>query len=432
MLVSRQDINYDVINETSPQTSFIKVPIKKYLDLLGIDPVPSQIAILNAIQMEKYRFIVAAISRRQGKTYIANIICQMVSLVPGCNVLIIAPDYSLSAISFDLQRKLIGTFGLEVTKDNAKDRVIELANGSTIRIGSVGRVDSTVGRSYDLIIFDEAALTQAGGDAFNVALRPTLDKKGSKAIFISTPRGRKNWFANFFQRGFSVDFPQWVAVQATYRDNPRADMVDVEEARKSMSEAEFRQEYEASFEMYEGQIWTLNHDLCVRDLSELDISGMDVIAGLDIGFRDPTALCILAYDGEYYYLLDEYYSSEKTTERHAKVIEEKIAKWDIDSIFIDSAAQQTRFDLAMTYGISTNDAKKSVLDGIASVGAVVDNDKLIVHYECHRSIDSLDQYQWDPNPNLLLEKPLHNEFSHMSDAIRYAIYSFEGNRAGVF
>ena len=113
-------------------------------------------------------------------------------------------------------------------------------------------------------------------------------------------------------------------------------------------------------------------------------------------------------------------------------IEEKIAKWNIDSIFIDSAAQQTRFDLAMTYGISTNDAKKSVLDGIASVGAVVDNNRLIVHYECHKTIDSLDQYQWDPNPNLLLEKPLHNEFSHMSDAIRYAIYSFEGNRAGVF
>ena len=34
-------------------------------------------------------------------------------------------------------------------------------------------------------------------------------------------------------------------------------------------------------------------------------------------------------------------------------------------------------------------------------------------------------YQWDPNPNLLKEKPKHNKASHMADALRYAIYSFE-------
>ena len=46
-------------------------------------------------------------------------------------------------------------------------------------MGSINQVDSVVGRSYDLIIFDEAALVD-GKDAFNVALRPTLDKENSK------------------------------------------------------------------------------------------------------------------------------------------------------------------------------------------------------------------------------------------------------------
>ena len=114
-----------------------------------------------------------------------------------------SPNYSLSQISFDLQRQLIKHFELEVTRDNAKDKVIELSNGSTIRMGSVNQVDSVVGRSYDFIIFDEAALVD-GRDAFNVALRPTLDKENSKALFISTPRGRNNWFAEFWHRGFSV------------------------------------------------------------------------------------------------------------------------------------------------------------------------------------------------------------------------------------
>ena len=175
-----------------------------------------------------------------------------------------SPNYSLSQISFDLQRSLIKHFDLEVLRDNAKDKVIELSNHSTIRMGSVNQVDSVVGRSYDLIIFDEAALVD-GKDAFNVALRPTLDKENSKALFISTPRGRNNWFAEFFQRGYSDQFPEWASVKATYHENPRISDEDIAEAKKTMSEAEFNQEYMADFNTYEGQVWGFNHEeLCIR------------------------------------------------------------------------------------------------------------------------------------------------------------------------
>jgi hypothetical protein len=179
--ISRTDVVTDRILELEDPRRFIKIPIGAYLNLLKIEPIESQIAIINAINSPKYRFICAALSRRQGKTYIANIIGQMVSLIPSTNILIMSPNYSLSQISFELQRNLIKHFDLEVERDNAKDKIIELSNGSTVRMGSVNMVDSCVGRSYDLIIFDEAALAE-GRDAFNVALRPTLDKENSKAI----------------------------------------------------------------------------------------------------------------------------------------------------------------------------------------------------------------------------------------------------------
>lgn len=424
--VSRVDIISEKLVDSQSETRFLKLPVTQYLELLGVSPLPSQMAIINAINNNKYRFVVASISRRQGKTYIANIIGQLVSLVPGSNILIMSPNYSLSQISFDLQRQLIKHFDLEVAKDNAKDKVIELTNGSTIRMGSVNQVDSCVGRSYDLIIFDEAALAD-GEDAFNVALRPTLDKDNSKAIFISTPRGKNNWFAKFFHRGFSDEFPEWASIRATYKDNPRMSETDIAEARKSMSEAEFKQEYEADFNTYEGQIWSFNHEECVANLEQLDTSRMEVIAGLDVGYRDPTAFCVIAYDweAETYYVLDEYMNNERTTEQHANEISRLMNKWNIDFIFIDSAAQQTRFDFAQQYDISTNNAKKSVLDGIAHVERIVDNDKLIVDQNCKETLASLDQYQWDPNPNLAKEKPRHNMASHMADALRYALYSFE-------
>jgi len=424
--ISRRDIISDEILDLQSETRFLKLPVDPYLELLGVQPLPSQKAIINAINNPKYRFVCAAVSRRQGKTYIANIIGQLVSLVPGSNILIMSPNYSLSQISFDLQRQLIKHFELEVKRDNAKDKVIELDNGSTIRMGSVNQVDSCVGRSYDLIIFDEAALAD-GRDAFNVALRPTLDKANSKAIFISTPRGRNNWFAEFFDRGFNDEFAEWCSIRATYKDNPRMSESDIAEARKSMSEAEFKQEYEADFNTYEGQIWNFNHETCVVNCESLETRRFDVFAGLDVGYRDPTAFCVIAYDWDEgkYYVVDEYLDAEKTTEQHASEIRRLVDKWDIDYIYIDAAAQQTRFDFAQNYDISTINAKKSVLDGIAHVAAIVDNDNLLVDQRCLETMSALDQYQWDPNPNLAKEKPKHNRASHMADALRYALYSFE-------
>lgn len=381
-------------------------------------------ALINALNNPKYRFVVGALSRRQGKTYIGNIVAQCVALVPGCHVLIVSPNYNLSQISFDLQRNLIKQFDLEIQKDNAKDRVIELTNGSTIRLGSVNQIDSVVGRSYDFVLFDEAALAD-GEAAFNVAIRPTMDKPGSKALFISTPRGRNNWFSKFFNRGFNDDFPEWVSIKATWHDNPRAALSDIEEAKRSMSEAEFKQEYEADFNIFEGQIWNFNYEKCVQDLSSLDTRDMDIIAGLDVGFKDPTAFCVIAYDGEKFYVVEEYYAAERTTEEHAHFLSKIIEKRDVDYCFIDAAAAQTRFDLAQNYDITTTNAKKSVLDGIGMVASLVDNDKLIVHQGCEQVLRCLDQYRWDPNPNLMREKPLHDSSSHMADALRYALYSFE-------
>jgi len=423
--ISRKDILSDTLMEFD-ESRFIKLPIEGYLDLLGIEPNSSQKGIINGLNNPKYRFICAAVSRRQGKTYIANILGQLVSLVPNSHILLMSPNYSLSQISFDLQRQLIKHFDLEVIRDNAKDKVIELSNNSTIRMGSVNQVDSVVGRSYDLIIFDEAALVD-GKDAFNVALRPTLDKQNSKALFISTPRGRNNWFAEFWHRGFSSEYPEWASIRATYHENPRLSESDIAEAKKTMSEAEFNQEYMADFNVFEGQVWAFNHEECVEDLSELEIRKMDIFAGMDVGYKDPTAFCVIGYswEEEKYYLLDEYLDSERTTEQHAVEIRKLIEKWDIDYIYIDSAAQQTRYDFAQNYEISTLNAKKSVLDGIGHVGGIIDNNRLIVDAKCTESLMALDQYQWDPNPNLLKEKPKHNSASHMADALRYALYSFE-------
>lgn len=435
LIISRPDITADSITDYPASKRFIKLPIAAYLKMLpAVDPVTNikttaweqtnrpQIALINAANSPQYRFICAALARRLGKTFIANVIGQLVMLVPGCNILIVSPNYTLSSISFELQRKFIRAFDLEVAKDNAKDKVLELENGSTIRLGSVTTIDSAVGRSYDLIIFDEAALSKNGNEAFNVALRPTLDRPGSKAIFISTPRGKNNWFSEFFNRGFSSEYPEWISITADYTENARMSEKDVSEARKVMSRAEFEQEYMASFSVFEGQIY----DLKASDIEEYEArDGDEVIGGIDPGYKDPTAFVVIVSraDGTYH-IVDEYMDSGVTTAIHAVKIHSLIDKWGCDTIFIDSAAAQFAADLAYTYDIASIKAKKSVLDGIALVQTLVDTRRIKVSPSCTEVLYAFDQYRWDNRETLQNEKPEHGRASHMADAIRYALYSF--------
>ena len=425
LTISRPDVGCDAITEFKPTERFIKLPIVNYLKLLDIyDTINRpQVALINAVNDPKYRFICAALARRLGKTYIANIIGQLVTLVPGSNVLIMSPNYNLSGISFELQRRLIKHFDLEVARDNLKDKIIELENGSTIRMGSISTVDSCVGRSYDLIIFDEAALGDDGEAAFNVALRPTLDKPNSKAIFISTPRGRNNWFSSFYNRGFDPNFPEWVSLQADYTENTRMAESDVAEARRAMSKAEFEQEYLASFTVFEGQIYALT-EASVEQMPE-GTRG-EAIAGCDPGYRDATAFVVIVYDfaSDVFWIVDEYLEAERTTAEHASAFRELCLRWGVEVIFIDSAAAQFASDLAYQYDLSTTKAKKDVLPGIAYVQTLVAQGRLKIAPHCQNVLAMFDQYRWDQREGLQRERPLHDEYSHMADAVRYALYTY--------
>ena len=427
LVVSRPDVDCEGITEFEASQRFIKLPIDNYLKLLNLyDTINRpQIALINAVNDPKYRFICAALARRLGKTYIANVIGQLVTLVPNCNVLIISPNYNLSSISFELQRRLIKHFDLEVTRDNLKDKVIELSNGSTIRMGSISTVDSTVGRSYDLIIFDEAALSDRGEEAFNVALRPTLDKPNAKAIFISTPRGRQNWFSKFYQRGFDPQFPEWCSIQADYTENTRMAESDVEEARRSMPKSEFEQEYMASFTSYLGQIYEGFMPEYILDELPQDVRG-ECFAGCDPGYRDATAWVNIIYDygTDCYYVVEDYLEAERTTAQHCEYFKQMMERWGVEVVFIDSAAAQFSADLAYNYDIATTRAKKDVLPGIAHIQTLVKQGRLRVLRSCTNVLDMLDQYRWDDREGLTKERPKHDKFSHMADALRYALYTF--------
>jgi len=438
MQVSRDYLNYCQLEDFSVDQRFLKLPVTGFLNLSKIVPIAPQIALINAVNDPRHRFIVACLSRRTGKTFIANMLAFLKAMEPGTNVLIVSPNFSLTNISWNEQSRMLEEHSIEIKSRNKTEKEIHLENGSMIKFGSVSSVNSLVGRSYDLILFDEAALDGNGKDAFNIQLRPTMDKPNSKAIFISTPRGL-NYFHEFYMRGFDIDSvtghavlePEWVSIHSTWQDNPRNNLKDIESARRGMSRAEFQQEYEANYCTFEGQIYDLfDEELHVRDLSDMDFVSdpyrYETIMGIDPGYKDATGGVILKYDTDedIFYAVWDYEVNEKTTSKHAAVFNEVYESYDVDMIFCDSAAAQFRQDMAVDYDLPSTKAKKSVLDGLAYCQSLVESGKLIVDPSCEKLIQMLTNYRWDPNDALAKPKPKHDSFSHVADALRYALYSY--------
>jgi PBSX family phage terminase large subunit len=402
--------------------SFFKLPIDKLLQKLP-NPVlfnEGQQAMVEGLNNK--RFWVHIAGRRTGKSYAAALLAFIKLLEPGQNVMVVAPNFTLSSIIWDYVTDLIKQMNIEVDKFNQKDKVVKLVNGSIFRLMSANNRDSLVGRAANLLIIDEAAIIP-DDEYFVRDLRPALSTfSDSRCLWISTPRGKGNYLYNYYLRGQDEEsFPEWGSAVYTWRSNPRLSEQDILEAKRTMTKALFLQEYECEWTSTESQIY----DHIDENKHKGDYQAgryVEVIAGLDVGYRDENVFVVIGFDGEKYYILDEYSSKESTTSELASVIQEKIEEWRIDTIYIDSAAQQVKADFAYDYDIFTTNAIKSVNDGINFVQTLIEQDKLFFDNDgASYTFHAMASYKWNQSTDI--PKPVHDWASHASDAVRYALYT---------
>ena len=273
----------------------------------------------------------------------------------------------------------------------------------------------------NLLIIDEAAIIP-NDEYFIRDLRPALSTfKDSRCLWISTPRGKGNYLYDYYMRGQNEEYEDWGSAVYTWRSNPRLSEKDVMEAKRSMTRALFAQEYECEWTTTEAQIYEfLNEEKHIDDYQTTKF--VEVIAGLDVGYRDENVFVVIGFDGENYYIVDEYVSKESTTSELAAVIQEKIEEWRIDTIYIDSAAQQVKADFAYDYDIYCENAIKSVNDGINFIQTLVEHDKLYFDTEgATHTFHAMSSYKWNTSTDVT--KPVHDWSSHPCDAVRYAVYT---------
>jgi hypothetical protein len=188
---------------------------------------------------ERNRFNVLCCGRRFGKSKLSiNLLCE--TALQGLPAGYFAPTYKLLEGTF----KECLTALEQVVKRKHDNQFIEIMTGGVIEFWSLDNPNAGRSRKYKTAIIDEAAFVKDLWTAWTQSIRPTLTDLKGDAWFLSTPKG-KNDFYKLFMRGGAE--PNWAAWKMPTSSNPFIDISEIWDAQKDLPELAFSQEYLAEF-----------------------------------------------------------------------------------------------------------------------------------------------------------------------------------------
>lgn len=165
--------------------------------------------------------------------------------------------------------------GHDILKINASDLELKFLNGSMMKFFSAERYDNIRGETFDYLICDEFAFIDEG--AWTEVLRATVLVKGKKVLLISTPKG-KNHFYNLYNLDGVNN--QYKSFKMTSYDNPIITPSEIDDARLTLPDHVFRQEYLAEFidggySLFETALYSNVYETTPRYYAGVDLGRAD-------------------------------------------------------------------------------------------------------------------------------------------------------------
>lgn len=294
--------------------------------------------------------------------------------------------------------------------------------------------DSLRGIYLDGVILDEYA--QCDPTIWGQVIRPALSDRLGWGIFIGTPKGQ-NHFYDIYNAALGLD--NWFVACYKASDTGVVAQEELIEAKATMSNEEYAQEYECSFSaaLIGSYYGSYMNDL--EEKGQITSVPYDPNIGVetywDLGIGDSTAIWFIQRVGKEVHVIDYLEESGKGLEWYAKKLKELPYAYDEHYIPHDGAARElgtgrTRQETLQEHGIRTYIVpRQGVDDGINAVRLALPScwfDKV----NCKRGIAALKNYQrkWDAKNKMFLGKPLHDWSSHGSDAFRQFGLSFNPQR----
>lgn len=402
----------------------------------GYRPRPIQARLHNLFK----RFNVLVCHRRFGKTVM--VINEMIDRGLRCTLknpqyFYIAPTYGAAKrIAWDYFKEYTKSIpGVTVNEAELRIDVHRPGRGDRIRFQLLGAENpgSIRGVYADGVILDEYA--ECVPSIWAEVIRPALSDRKGWAIFIGTPKGR-NHFYNIYHD--SLNLKTWFHAIYKASETGVIDEEELEDARATMSEDEYDQEYECSWSA------ALKGSYYAKELAKLQEKGrlrasvpydpaIPVETYWDLGMNDATSIWFIQqFDSEIRVIDYEEYSGMSLVDILREVVLKKYfyatylnMPHDIAVRELTSGRSRLETVEGLGYGVNVI-PKNSVEDGINAVRLILSR-CIFDEENCARGIEALLNYErkWDSKNQTFLNRPLHNWASHGADAFRTLAWAID-------
>jgi len=401
---------------------------------LGYAPRAPQLALHHA--MEGHRWVVAVCHRRMGKTVAA--VNHLIMKALECQKE--RPRFAYIAPTLK-QAKLVAWDYLKHYTDPVPEReqreselMVNLPGGRRVTLFGADNPDAIRGAYFDGVVLDEYGLQPP--NLFPEVVRPLLSDRQGWATFLGTPNGR-NEFYRVWQRAQQDETGQWAGVMFKASQTGIITAEELVDARAAMTEEQYLQEYECSFEAaVRGSIYGSELD-AARQEGRITLVPLDPILPVhttwDLGMGDATSIWFSQHTktGEVR-LVDYYEASGEGLPHYVSVLQQKgyaygehYAPHDIQVRELSSG--RSRWEVAQGLGITFKIVPRiarrtgnELEEGIHAARMLLPK----CWFDTKRvatGLDALQHYRRDFNARLgeFKATPIHDWSSHAADAFRY-------------
>lgn len=305
---------------------------------LGYRPRPWQTSA--HLGMADRRWSVLVAHRRSGKTVLA--VMQLIDKAirftppegggPGRFAYVAPLLAQAKAIAWDYVKRY--TRSLPGVKINESELWVELSNGSRIRLHGADNPDALRGIYLDGVVLDEFADIRA--EVWGEIIRPLLADRGGWALVMGTPKGI-NAFSEMYYKAQESPH-EWYTGKFTVNDTDSLPASEVEDARKSMSSAQFAQEFLCDFSAGNASALLSADEVetaCKRHYRESDYQYSPKILGVDVARQGDDSTALVRRQGLVMFPVEVVKGANNMDV--AGMVARVIRDWQPDAVFIDGS-----------------------------------------------------------------------------------------------
>lgn len=416
--------------------------------------MPTQLVNLTPIQIGYYndthRFAVTPSGRRARKTLISRRKLLNRSLIKPGRYFHGAPTRQQSKDIF--WDKLKQDTALLTKSRSETELHVKLYNGSEIHVVGLDKPERIEGQPWDGCHITEFGNLK-GIDAWTSNIRPVLSDTKGWALLDGVPEGR-NFYYDLALNACNGAIPTSIKGKGAYADNGdwayyhwfSSDVLDEEEiaaVKEELDERTFRQEYEGSFESYEG--------LAYKEFGEhnLDSSLVEHSSIISIGMDfnvDPMTATVGHIKGDTYEQFDEIWlNNSNTFEMRDEILRryknpERIVIYP-DSTGNSESSNANKSDIRILrdagFRVIAKASNPRQRDRINDVNSFIKDRLKHTRYKvnpqtCKKTINDMNKRESLPDGRLDKVQEKNTQIGHISDALGYLIsYNFPLTSGGI-